>query len=94
MGRLQDLLNSPKAKDWGYQDSRRLLSLRLDQEYRDTQPKPSTIVEPPDWENVAMELERQNASLRREVRLQGELLESVRTSVSHIQKKRRPQGDF
>ena len=87
MGRLSDLQNSPKAKDLGYQDSRRNYYHRL---WEDPQPKPTTIAA--DWMDVAMELERQNASLRREVRLQGELLESVRTQISSLLKKRTRRG--
>jgi hypothetical protein len=79
MGRLEELLQSPKAKDWGYHDARRLASLRLDKEFRDSlecKPIQSTIVESlPD------------NSLKREVRLQAEEIVRLRNSVTLLTKK-------
>jgi hypothetical protein len=82
MGQLEKLKG--RIEMWGYHDARRLASLRLDQEYRDSlecKPIQSTIVEslPDD-------------SLKREVRLQAEEIVRLRNSVALLQKERNLEG--
>jgi len=83
MGRLDALKG--KIEDWGYKDARRLASLRLDREALESKPIKSSIVEP----DVDMVVE-----LQKEVRIQSEEIVRLRRSVTLLERKRKPKGEF
>lgn len=87
MGRLDELRNSWKAATWGYRDSQRLRSLRLDQEYRDSLKEKTDSREPADWLDVALTLEKADESLKRELRIQSEEIVRLRNTVHLLSRK-------
>lgn len=89
MGKLQELMESNKAQLWGYRDSRRNLSLRLDREYRDSlksKPKESSL-EPPDWFAYVESHDREHTVITPKI-------VALESKVFHLERKRKPKGDF